>query len=376
MEHIPQIKLETLTQEKIDRLEEGFKIYDITTAKFYEKRYGKFEPMVEETEEEEVVEESNDKFDASEIKRIVAEGNKLNEVNAFMKLKSARNELLIQKDTINQKINFMFNGTPEQIDLIQARVSEVTEDAVKAASLEDLKKFFIFEENEVELNIEVALSEEERIEAYREFLLYLKTIDTTTQEIDKQLEEIDFLCSNFSEEVVEKSKSIYEWDNYIYELFKERLKVESISEEERARISRLIEIKDDALNLKPLYDVIKKDIDAGHRKSMIHAFRYRFEDTLIKANKYAIKNNFHLYFQLFDGVEEELGYGEFRNLFVYLFARYIKYHHENFSKIDNAFIAQITQNLIMLKKDQLKEPAKTTFTNAIKGILELVIKAS
>ena len=130
MEHIPQIKLETLTQEKIDRLEEGFKIYDITTAKFYEKRYGKFEPMVEETEEEEVVEESNDKFDASEIKRIVAEGNKLNEVNAFMKLKSARNELLIQKDTINQKINFMFNGTPEQIDLIQARVSEVTEDAV------------------------------------------------------------------------------------------------------------------------------------------------------------------------------------------------------------------------------------------------------
>ena len=87
-----------------------------------------------------------------------------------------------------------------------------------------------------------------------------------------------------------------------------------------------------------------------------------------------MKNNFHVYFQLFDNIEEEFGYENYRNLFAYVFARYIKFNADKLSKIDNAFIAQISQNLIMLKKNQLPPDVKQKFTNAIKSIEDLIVK--
>ena len=375
MENVPQVKLSRILENGANNIPEGTKVYDLETKSYYEKHNGTFEHMVEEEMEEKKPIVNADELikNIEKIKELAASGNKLAEVNAFMQIKSLRNSLVAQKATVNEKINFMFDGTPEQIDVIQARVSEVTEDAIKSASLEQLKEFFIFEGKEVKLNLDPILNDSDRLEAYRDFLLYLKTIADAISDLDKEIEKIDTACEYFSEEVKEKSKSLSEWDDYIYNIFESRVNSDDASEEEKTRIKRLIEVKAEATSLKPIYDAIKAELDLGRRNSMIYAFKHRFEDTLMKAEKYAEKNGFHVYFKLFDGIEETLGFDDYRNFFVYLFARYIKYNQEKFSKIDNAFIAQITQNLILLKADQLPEPRKTQFKDAIKTILNLVI---
>ena len=268
----------------------------------------------------------------------------------------------------------MFDGTPDQIDIIQSRVSEVKKEALEKATFDELKPFFVFEDKPVKLNFDPLLDEKEKEDAHREFLIYLKETDTIRKEIESRIKELDDLCTHFSEEVLENSKDVYKWDRYIYSIFKDKLEEANLTPDERVRIERLIKVKDDAITLKPIYDAVKAEIDQGKRRSMINAYKTRLNDTVKKAEQYAMKNNFHVYFQLFDNIEEEFGYENYRNLFAYVFARYIKFNADKLSKIDNAFIAQISQNLIMLKKNQLPPDVKQKFTNAIKSIEDLIVK--
>lgn len=375
MEGIETIRLSEVTPTKLEKIPDGVKIFDKETQKYYEKIDGKFQEMIEENASEPKEEELSVIPDTTaELDALVKSGNKLMEVNTFMQLKSIRNELTSQLETVNMKINFMFDGTPDQIDIIQSRVSEVKKEALEKATFDELKPFFVFEDKPVKLNFDPLLDEKEKEDAHREFLIYLKETDTIRKEIESRIKELDDLCTHFSEEVLENSKDVYKWDRYIYSIFKDKLEEANLTPDERVRIERLIKVKDDAITLKPIYDAVKAEIDQGRRRSMINAYRTRLDDTVKKAEQYAMKNNFHVYFQLFDNIEKEFGYENYRNLFAYVFARYIKFNADKMSKIDNAFIAQISQNLIMLKKNQLPPDVKQKFTNAIKSIEDLIVK--
>ena len=375
MEGIETIRLSEVTPTKLEKIPDGVKIFDKETQKYYEKIDGKFQEMIEENASEPKEEELSVIPDTTaELDALVKSGNKLMEVNTFMQLKSIRNELTSQLETVNMKINFMFDGTPDQIDIIQSRVSEVKKEALEKATFDELKPFFVFEDKPVKLNFDPLLDEKEKEDAHREFLIYLKETDTIRKEIESRIKELDDLCTHFSEEVLENSKDVYKWDRYIYSIFKDKLEEANLTPDERVRIERLIKVKDDAITLKPIYDAVKAEIDQGRRRSMINAYKTRLNDTVKKAEQYAMKNNFHVYFQLFDNIEEEFGYENYRNLFAYVFARYIKFNADKLSKIDNAFIAQISQNLIMLKKNQLPPDVKQKFTNAIKSIEDLIVK--
>lgn len=375
MEGIETIRLSEVTPTKLEKIPDGVKIFDKETQKYYEKIDGKFQEMIEENASEPKEEELSIIPDTTaELDALVKSGNKLMEVNTFMQLKSIRNELTSQLETVNMKINFMFDGTPDQIDIIQSRVSEVKKEALEKATFDELKPFFVFEDKPVKLNFDPLLDEKEKEDAHREFLIYLKETDTIRKEIESRIKELDDLCTHFSEEVLENSKDVYKWDRYIYSIFKDKLEEANLTPDERVRIERLIKVKDDAITLKPIYDAVKAEIDQGKRRSMINAYKTRLNDTVKKAEQYAMKNNFHVYFQLFDNIEEEFGYENYRNLFAYVFARYIKFNADKLSKIDNAFIAQISQNLIMLKKNQLPPDVKQKFTNAIKSIEDLIVK--
>ena len=135
----------------------------------------------------------------------------------------------------------------------------------------------------------------------------------------------------------------------------------------------IIVMKDSALNLEPMKEYMRNEMNAGRRKSMINAFRTRFKDTLQKADQYASANKFKMYYPLYDNIEETIGYEGYQNLFVYILARYVKFCSENFNKYDNVYIAQIIQNLIMLKKGQLDEASRIMMSNAIKDILNILL---
>lgn len=373
MKNIPKIKLSDISADKLKNIRDGYKIFDLETNKYYEKVDGAFQEMVEENNQApEKNLETDYSANAAMIDEAVKTGNKLRAANMLMQIKTTKNELISQKDMVNQKINFMFNGTDDQIDIIQSRVSEVTEEAIKKATLEEMKQFFIFDGEEVTLNYDSMLKEKEQYKAYREFLLYLKTIADADSEINKEIAKIDELLTHFDPEMIEKSKDVYVWDEYVYDLFRDRLSDPNIDEKERVRIARIIEIREGATTIKPIIESLKDELEKGRRASLLNAFKTRFNDTLKKAEKYASANGFNIYFNMVDDIESLIGLGEWKNIFIYLFARYIKYNAEHLSKVDNAFIAQVMQNLIMLKKGQLKEPARSQFVAGIKELVQLL----
>ena len=373
MKNIPKIKLSDISADKLKNIRDGYKIFDLETNKYYEKVDGAFQEMVEENNQApEKSLETDYSANAAMIDEAVKTGNKLRAANMLMQIKTTKNELISQKDMVNQKINFMFNGTDDQIDIIQSRVSEVTEEAIKKATLEEMKQFFIFDGEEVTLNYDSMLKEKEQYKAYREFLLYLKTIADADSEINKEIAKIDELLTHFDPEMIEKSKDVYVWDEYVYDLFRDRLSDPNIDEKERVRIARIIEIREGATTIKPIIESLKDELEKGRRASLLNAFKTRFNDTLKKAEKYANANGFNIYFNMVDDIESLIGLGEWKNIFIYLFARYIKYNAEHLSKVDNAFIAQVMQNLIMLKKGQLKEPARSQFIAGIKELVQLL----
>ena len=370
MKNVPKVKLADITDAKLKNIKDGYKIFDIESGKYFEKVNGQFQEMVEEDKQAEPV--IDHEATKELIDEMVASGDKLKAANFLMHLKSTKNELLSQKDMVNQKINFMFNGTEDQIDLVQARVSEVTEEALKKASIDELKQFFIIDGEEVKLNYDEMLSEKEKEEAYREFLIYLKSIADADGEINKEITNIDELVNHFDPEMLEKSKDVYGWDEYVYGLFVDKLADPNIDPKERARIVRIIEVRESATTLQPIIESLKEEIAQGRRSSLLYAFHNRFNDTLKKAQAHAMENGFNIYFQMVDNIEEKIGLSEWKNIFIYLLARYIKHNSPHLSKIDNAFIAQVFQNLIMLKKDQLKEPAKTKFVDGIKELVTIL----
>jgi len=373
MKNIPKIKLSDISADKLKNIRDGYKIFDLETNKYYEKVDGAFQEMVEENNQApEKSLETDYSANAAMIDEAVKSGNKLRAANMLMQIKTTKNELISQKDMVNQKINFMFNGTDDQIDIIQSRVSEVTEEAIKKATLEEMKQFFIFDGEEVTLNYDSMLKEKEQYKAYREFLLYLKTIADADSEINKEIAKIDELLTHFDPEMIEKSKDVYVWDEYVYDLFRDRVSDPNIDEKERVRIARIIEIREGATTIKPIIESLKDELEKGRRASLLNAFKTRFNDTLKKAEKYASANGFNIYFNMVDDIESIIGLGEWKNIFIYLFARYIKYNAEHLSKVDNAFIAQVMQNLIMLKKGQLKEPARSQFVAGIKELVQLL----
>ena len=377
--NIPEIKLSDLTAAKIKNLAEGYKIKDIETGEIYEKRNGSMKIVI--SEEDLKAEEGVSKMDAKDIdidviEKLVATGDKIEEANAFMKLQSAKSALKSQKAMINDKVNFMFAGTPEQMDIVQARTSEITEEAIAKASVDQLKEFFVIDGNPIELNFREMLSEKEIEEAYRDFLLYLKSVNDTAEEIDKHVKNIEELCTHFSPEIQEKSKNIAEWDQYIYDLFKARLEEPNLDQATRDKIIRLVSVKEESLDLSPILTYVKNEVALGRRNSIINAYHTRMDDTIKKAEEYAQKNNFSMYFNMFEGLEEIFDYNGNRNFFLYILARYVKYNSANFSKIDNAFIAQIVQNCIMLKKKEMQDPNRTKFINSLKAIIDTVIETN
>ena len=353
MSDIPKIKLKDLDQERINKIKDGSKIFDVETEKYYEKRNGVFQEMIEEqnTGEEEKLVPLKD-VDIKMIEDVKASGNKIEEVNLFMRLITAKNQLNAQKKSVNQKVNYILKCPKEQIDLIQLRTSEVTYEAIKSASYDQIKEFFTIDGNLVELNFNDDLSDSDKEAGYKDFLEYLKNIQDMIIEIDAQIKEIDALCEYFSDDIKEKSKSVYTWDKFIYDIFKKAVEDENTPEDERKRIQRVIEAREDALTLNPMKEYIKEEIALGRRKSIIYAYNNRFQNTLERAEKYAFENDFRLIFKMYDAIEETFGYGQYRNFFVFLFARYVKYNNTKFSKIDNSYIVQISQNLIMLKKNE------------------------
>ena len=48
MADIPKIKLKDLDQDRINKIKDGSKIFDVETEKYYEKRNGVFQEMIEE----------------------------------------------------------------------------------------------------------------------------------------------------------------------------------------------------------------------------------------------------------------------------------------------------------------------------------------
>lgn len=312
-------------------------------------------------------------LDRTIVQAIINSNNKILIADTYMKLRDINNQIGDNKVLLQQKLNFMFSGTDDQLNILSIRASELTEDAIKKASLEELKDIFVFDGKFIGLSIIENLKEEDQTSAYRDFLLYLKETGSTEKELLDFEESNQSMLDLFPDEVKKAAENTFTWDRYIYNIFKEKMDDDNTPEAEKESLKKILAMKDSALNLKPMKEYIQNEMNAGRRKSLLHAFKTRFKDTLKSADKFAIANKFKMYYPLYDNIEATIGYEGYQNLFVYILARYVKFCSENFTKYDQVYIAQIIQNLIMLKKGQLDDTSRIMMSNAIKEILNIVL---
>ena len=103
MKNVPKIKLSDITDEKLKHIKDGYKIFDLETQKYYEKVNGTFQEMVEENNAApELPPETDYSANAVAIDEAVKSGNKLRAANMLMQIKTTKNELISQKDMVNQ----------------------------------------------------------------------------------------------------------------------------------------------------------------------------------------------------------------------------------------------------------------------------------
>ena len=113
-------------------------------------------------------------LDRTIVQAIINSNNKILIADTYMKLRDINNQIGDNKVLLQQKLNFMFSGTDDQLNILSIRASELTDDAIKKASLEELKDIFVFDGKFIGLSIIENLKEEDQTSAYRDFLLYLK----------------------------------------------------------------------------------------------------------------------------------------------------------------------------------------------------------
>ena len=107
---------------------------------------------------------SKNEMDKEVVQAVIDSGNKILIADTYMKIRDVKNQINENRTIFQQKLNFMFTGTDDQVNILAARASEVTEEAIKNATFDQIKEFFMFDGKFIGLNTMPGLTDEDNID--------------------------------------------------------------------------------------------------------------------------------------------------------------------------------------------------------------------
>lgn len=194
---------------------------------------------------------------------------------------------------------------------------------------------FIFDENEFPEKMMM------------DFIIYLKHSRETFKKMDEELEKLDQSMEEFNKEI----KSITgetSFNKTLRASIESDLAQEGISEDKKARCEELLAAMDDAMTLRPLFELYEKVSPANTlRELKIESQRISVLKGYVRVCKENGLEPKLLKFGELEKVFLDEKYHVHKNLFIFILARYIKYMDTNLKQLRHrTFVIQLT-NYIM-----------------------------
>lgn len=272
----------------------------------------------------------------------------------------------------------------EDAKIILARLSECTEEEISGFSDEEVKKVLTINEEDGPVGnffIPEVQPDDFDMPTFERDMLTL--FAATKQQLDDVDAMINRLQEQYDEYVSEETTKIIEsstFDEYILNFYRHQLTEEGLSDDKRTIIETNIKAMEDAVTLEPLSTPIIELLNKKGNESILHGFRKQMEDTVAKAVEKAEKNNFKFPFQLMMDLESNVfgeEYKEYNNLFVFLFARFLKHQPDTMDRYTIQFSNALSTALVNIIRHDTNTSDEyiANRTKYMKELVDFVINA-
>lgn len=235
-----------------------------------------------------------------------------------------------EREKILDKV--LFNGN------IDTLLDKFTVEEVESMSFTKMKETFVNENGEFIFN-----EEEFSKQMIMDFIIYLKHSRVTFEKMDEEIEKMDKTLEDFDKEV----KAITGESSFNKTLkasIEADLATEDLNEATRQKCTTLLSALDDAVTLRPLFELYDKVSPENTLKELKDNAR---RSAVLKGYVNVCKENGLepklLKFGEFEKLFLDEKYHEHKDLFIFIVARYIKYLGKNVNSLQNrTFVVQLT----------------------------------
>ncbi len=301
-----------------------------------------------------------------------------------MEIRNLINSFVRTRQFSLNKILAILPMDEEDAKIILARLSECTEDEIAGFSDEEVKKILTINEEDGPVGnffIPEVTPDGFDMPTFERDMLTL--FAATKQQLDDVDAMINRLQEQYDEYIPEEITAIINsstFDEYVLKFYRHQLTEASLSDEKREIIETNIKAMEDAITLEPLSGPIIEQLNTKGNESILHGFHKQMEYTITKATEKAEKNNMKFPFQLMMDLESNTfgeEYKKYNNLFVFLFARFLKHQPDKMDRYTIQFCNSLSTSLVNIVRrgENTSEEYIATRTKYIKELVDFVINA-
>jgi hypothetical protein len=249
---------------------------------------------------------------------------------------------------------------PETVDILKiilSRLEDINPMEIDNLSSGFIENLFTIDGNPVKITIP-EVGDIDNIE-YKRFVI--RQIKICDEQVAVAVEYAKDIKKKYEEEIPDDVKAMVAdmvaTDEWVTNYLKKKANDPNMSDAMRAEFNEKLKYRDYAVTLEPLIKSIKEQIE--RRKDGSESIRRAFftdrERILKAAINVSSRRNFSFPFQMMTDLDKKLfpegKYEEkYRNLFIFLLARYIKYRSEAITDMEKIFFTNLCSNLVILNR--------------------------
>ena len=265
---------------------------------------------------------------------------------------NAIERLLIEMQKIVQAL---VPETPDVLKILLARLEDIDPRKIDELSAGFIANTFIIDGKELKVTLP-EVGEYDDLEYKRFVIRQIKVCDEQAAVAVEYLTELKkYYMEEIPKDVRELLRNNLEVDKWVEGYFRRKANDPSTSPEEKAHFQQMMKYRDYAYTLAPIIDSIKRQIEKnGNPDSIIKGFFLENDRVLKAAINVSSKKNFKFPFQMCSDLDSKL-FGDkydkkYRNLFLYLLARHIKYRGDMITEYERVFFTALMANMVILNR--------------------------
>ena len=274
---------------------------------------------------------------------------------------NAINTLMGTEQRMANFVKMLLPDSAEKTKIILARLEDIDPNKIDDLSLSFIENLFNIEGTPVRVTMPEG-AEVSDVEYKRLVIRQIKIFDEQAAVIDDYVKDIkERLNKHIPEDIQAMLADPIKLDEWMISYFERKAQSQDITEEQREEYKKKLQAKEDGWTLRPMLDNIKQQInEKGNARSIRNGFYRMQESVMTSAINIAQHQGFSFPFNLMNDLDEKLltekEYNDkYKNLYVFLLARYIKYKGDHITEVDKVFITSAVSNIILLSRPNMIE---------------------